>query len=143
MEWLTEALDCLGTNRRQMLWSLPSLRLASGKEARARQQRSRMTGQETLAIEVPPLLLPLGMEDFNIQERFGQEWAALGFSPEGHPMHFHREELSAAGVLPCAAYFALETEGRPIGGLQLVRPDACGNLPCQNVWPGLARRSER
>lgn len=32
-------------------------------------------------------------------------------------------------------YFALEVNGELIGGLQLVRPDTGGRLPCQSVWP--------
>jgi hypothetical protein len=37
-----------------------------------------------------------------------------------------------------ALYFALHQEGRPqplVGGVQLVCPDAAGNLPCHTLWP--------
>ena len=35
-------------------------------------------------------------------------------------------------------YFALEVEGRLAGGLQLVREDRRGTLPCQSLWPEAA-----
>ena len=34
-----------------------------------------------------------------------------------------------------SVYFALEVEGKIVGGLQLVLPDVVGSLPCQSVWP--------
>lgn len=34
-----------------------------------------------------------------------------------------------------SVYFALQVQGRIVGGLQLVLPDASGMLPCQTVWP--------
>ena len=45
-----------------------------------------------------------------------------------------------------SVYFGLESDGRFVGGLQLVLPDTAGTLPCQTVWPdvtltGLPRRS--
>jgi hypothetical protein len=36
---------------------------------------------------------------------------------------------------PHAVHFALCQSANLIGGLQLVRPDAEGKLPCQQVWP--------
>ena len=38
-----------------------------------------------------------------------------------------------------SAYFALQAEGRLIGGLQLVRAVSGATLPCLTVWPELAR----
>ena len=36
------------------------------------------------------------------EERYWKQWAALGFSPEGHPMQFLRDALAAQGVGTCA-----------------------------------------
>lgn len=40
-----------------------------------------------------------------------------------------------------STYFALVAESEQgekiVGGLQLVHPDTCGNIPCQKVWPEL------
>ena len=37
--------------------------------------------------------------------------------------------------LPLSVYFAVEVGGELIGGLQLVRADSRGMLPCQSLWP--------
>jgi hypothetical protein len=37
-----------------------------------------------------------------------------------------------------SVYFALERAGQLAGGLQLVRPDGFGTLPCQALWPEVA-----
>ena len=42
-----------------------------------------------------------------------------------------------------SAYFALEVQGKFVGGLQLVQPDVSGALPCQAVWPEVSVASPR
>jgi hypothetical protein len=64
---------------------------------------ARAAVQPRLEMEVPPLLPAGGVPDFSAAERFSGEWQALGFSPGAHPMAFHREALSGAGVLSCRA----------------------------------------
>ncbi len=53
---------------------------------------------------VPPLLPPGGMGDFSSSERCWSEWGIIGFSPQGHPMAFHRAELTAQDTLSCEAF---------------------------------------
>ena len=104
LEWLalSGALDALTTSRRRALWSLPAL--AKDKRAHGRTASAAGTGvgQGALGVEVA-LLLPPDLPDFDAGERFGRQWAAIGFSPDGHPLQFHRDALAASGVLPCAA----------------------------------------
>lgn len=40
-----------------------------------------------------------------------------------------------------SVYFALLVQGKIVGGLQLVLPDALGALPCQTLWPEVAAGS--
>ncbi len=104
MEWLalSGALDSLNPNRRQSLWCLPSLHAGHGRSQRAGVKREEVSGQVSADLEVPPLL-PAGLSDFTSEEAFRRQWQSIGFSPNGHPMGFHRERLEASGVLPCAA----------------------------------------
>lgn len=100
LEWLalSGALDALNPNRRQSLWCFPSLH--QGHRGSGGQQEAG--GQTVADLDVPPLL-PAGLEGFTPGEAYLRQWAAIGFSPEGHPMRVHRERLEAAGVLTCAA----------------------------------------
>lgn len=103
LEWLilAGALDGLVPNRRGALWSLPVLHQdRSGQKRRAAQ--TEVTGQEALGLPEPEPMA-VGLPDFTSAERYSRQWTALGFSPEGHPMAFCREELISQGVLPCAA----------------------------------------
>ncbi len=104
LEWLAlfGALDGLNKNRRQTLWSLPSLHqghVNSPKGAAA-------TGQTAVDLDVPPLL-PSSRPEFPDVEAFLRQWQAIGFSCAGHPMLFHREHLVEKGVMPCAELQAL------------------------------------
>lgn len=101
MEWLTlaGAFDTLDGNRRRVLWSLPVLH-TGGREA-TRQLPKAKGGQEAFTLTIPPLL-PVSLPDFTEAERFGREWQAMGFSPSGHPMRFHRKRLTEQGILTCA-----------------------------------------
>jgi error-prone DNA polymerase len=103
MEWLAlaGAFDAFHPNRRQALWSLPVLG-AHERQVRRAGERLEATGQQALAVEVPPLLPP-GLSDFTYRERLAWEWAAMRFSPDAHPMELYRPSLDEAGVLPCAA----------------------------------------
>ena len=102
LEWLAlaGALDCVAFNRRQVLWSLPVLH-----QDRAGQRRRMLDdldlGQEALELPIPTLL-PNEMPDFEFSDRYWKQWSALGFSPEGHPMQFLRDALTAHGVATCA-----------------------------------------
>ncbi len=100
LEWLAlaGALDGLTPNRRQTLWCLPSLHSGHSRV----QAEAAVSGQVTADLEVAPLL-PAGLSDFTAGESFLRQWQAIGFSPDGHPMRFHRERLEASGVLPCVA----------------------------------------
>jgi hypothetical protein len=51
--------------------------------------------------------------------------AAEGWQPEGALRRWQHRSV----------YFALKPQGEMAGGLQLVRPDASGTLPCQALWP--------
>jgi error-prone DNA polymerase len=104
LEWLVlaGALDTLAPNRRQTLWSLPALCPRKGPRAAGGFSPPLVTGQQAMALEVPPLL-PRGLADFSARERFARQWAAIDFSPEGHPLQFYRETLATQGVRPCAA----------------------------------------
>jgi error-prone DNA polymerase len=121
MEWLVVAgaVDMLEQNRRRALWSLPVLHRGDDKGRRG--QRRRNIGQAAFMMPIPPLL-PSDMGDFSGQERFWKEWNALGFSPQGHPMCFWRDELSRHGVLACASLQQASSGQRvTVAGL-LLRP---------------------
>ena len=109
MEWLTLSggLVSFSPNRRQTLWSLPALHHAD-QNARQGKGKEEATGQESFGLEVPPLL-PQGLMDFTFREAFLKQWGATGFSSEGHPMQFHRQELDAQEIISC-------------DGLQQVKP---------------------
>lgn len=103
LEWLTlaGALDALTTTRRRALWGLPAL--AKDKQGKGRTAAAGAgVGQGALGVEALPLLPP-DLPDFDTGERFSRQWQAIGFSPDGHPLQFHRERLNAASVLHCAA----------------------------------------
>ena len=104
LEWLSlaGALDGLNPNRRQTLWCLPSLHAGHGRSRREGVRREEVGGQVAADLDVPPLL-PAGLANFTVDEAFLRQWQAIGFSPDGHPICFHRERLEALGVLPCAA----------------------------------------
>ena len=76
-------------------------------------------GQEALEMPIPTLL-PSGMPEFS--DRYWKQWSALGFSPEGHPMMFLREALTAQGIMTCAdLQEAKAGQQVKVGGL-IVRP---------------------
>ena len=126
LEWLalSGALDGLNANRRQALWSLPSLHAGHGRAGPG----ASVGGQVAADLDVPPLL-PAGLPDFTAGESFLRQWQAIGFSPEGHPMRFHRERLEADGVLPCASLQGARA-GQPVALAGLVvrphRPPTAG-----------------
>ena len=99
LEWLalSGALDGLNPNRRQTLWSLPSLHQGHASSPKG----AVATGQTAVDLDVPPLL-PTGLPEFTDAEAFLRQWQAIGFSSAGHPMLFHREHLAEKGVMPCA-----------------------------------------
>ena len=103
IEWLTlaGALDCLTPNRRQTLWGLPLLHRESRRERRGVNERDA-DGQAALDVPIP-VTLSDSLTDFDFHERYWKEWAALGFSPLGHPVQFVRDALAEQGVMPCAS----------------------------------------
>jgi len=122
LEWLalSGALDRVASNRRQTLWALPVLH-----QDRAGQRRRMLDdldlGQEALELPIPALL-PSGMPEFEFSDRYWKQWSALGFSPEGHPMMFMRDSLTAHGIMTCAdLQEAKAGQQVKIGGL-IVRP---------------------
>ena len=58
-------------------------------------------------------------------ELFEEIAAAEGWQPDGALRLWQGRSV----------YFALEVEGRLVGGVQVVRPDADGTLPYQEIWP--------
>ena len=69
-----------------------------------------------------PLPMPSVMPEFSFEERYWKQWSALGFSPEGHPMMFLREALTAQGIWTCAELQEAKAGQQvKIGGL-IVRP---------------------
>lgn len=54
--------------------------------------------------------------------------AAEGWQPEGALRHWTDRSV----------YFAVQVHGELVGGLQLVRPNATGALPCHVLWPEVA-----
>ncbi len=98
MEWrvLAGAFDTLCASRRQVLWSLPAIRPPPNRKVKP------TLGQKSFFLPIPPLL-PVGIADFDEEERFVREWKALDFSCEGHPMRFYWAGLERAEILPCAA----------------------------------------
>ncbi len=123
VEWLflAGALDSLNPNRRQTLWSLPSLHAGHG-----RLRQDGVNGQVAAEIDMPPL--PGGLADFTPGEAFLRQWQAIGNFPIGYPLCFYRERLEAAGVLPCAAldrasagqfWIFLAMSSMPIGKLSI------------------------
>ena len=59
-------------------------------------------GQSALDVPIPVTLLS-SLTDFESHDRYWKEWAALGFSPLGHPVQFMREALAEQGVGTCAS----------------------------------------
>jgi error-prone DNA polymerase len=100
-EWLalSGALDTFNPNRREVLWSLPSLCAGIQREGR-RQGKVQATGQQSVDLNVPPLL-PTNLPPFPFRERLRWEWAAIGFSPVTHPMALYRPALDKVGILTC------------------------------------------
>ncbi|MGC4043728.1 MAG: DNA polymerase III subunit alpha [Armatimonas sp.] len=96
LEWLilAGALDSISLSRRRALWSLPALHRAPDIS------KPTQPGQGALPVVIIPSLPP-ELPDFRDMEREHQEWQALGFSPMGHPIRHHREDLNAQGVRPC------------------------------------------
>ncbi len=103
IEWLTlaGALDCLASNRRQTLWGLPLLHRENRRERRGANERDA-DGQTALDVPIP-VTLSENLADFEFHDRYWKEWAALGFSPLGHPVQFIRDALTEQGVKPCAS----------------------------------------
>ena len=99
LEWLvlSGALDSLLANRRQALWALPALHRGGNNAS-----KNGVTGQTAAELEVAPVLPP-DLPEFTQAEAFLRECQALGFSPAGHPMLFHRERLVAEGVRECGS----------------------------------------
>jgi len=93
----------LGIRRhwQETLWSLPALHTGHGDTQKVHRRRE-VDGQMAAEIEVPPLL-PRGLANFTRSERFGRQWQALGFSPEGQPILSLREELTAQGIGTCGS----------------------------------------
>ncbi len=119
LEWLvlSGALDGLLANRRQALWALPALHRGKGNDAR----KTGMTGQTAAELEVAPVLPP-DLPEFTPAEAFLRQWQALGFSPAGHPMLFHRERLASEGIKECDRLQAARAGERvTLAGL-VVRP---------------------
>ena len=102
LEWvvLGGALDGLSPNRRQALWSLPTLHQNRAAQKR-RVDPNAIDGQQALDVPIP-VTLPSGMPDFDFGQRYWQEWTVLGFSPKGHPMQFLRDALAGQNVLTCS-----------------------------------------
>ncbi len=103
IEWLTlaGALDCLASNRRQTLWSLPLLHRESRRGRRGADERNA-DGQTALGVPIP-VTLTSGLADFEFHDRYWREWSALGFSPLGHPVQFVRDALAEQGIRTCAS----------------------------------------
>lgn len=120
MEWLvlSGALDCLNPNRREVLWSLPTLCAGAHREARSG-QRVQTTGQQAMPIAVTPLL-PANLPPLLSEERLRWEWLAMGFSPGVHPMQLLRQSLGGSDIVPCALLQqAQEGKSIAIAGLVL------------------------
>ena len=122
LEWLAlaGALDSVARNRRQALWTLPLIH-----QDRASQKRRMLDDLDLgqVALELPAqALLPSRMPDFAFQERYWKQWAALGFSPEGHPMMFLRDALTGQGILTCGELQSVAAGQKvQVGGL-ICRP---------------------
>lgn len=102
MEWLTlaGALDTFNPNRREVLWSLPSLCAGVHRKDNT-SEKVTATGQQAIALEVIPYL-PTNLPAFPFRERLHWEWTAIGFSPVAHPITLYRPGLEKAGILTCA-----------------------------------------
>jgi DNA polymerase III alpha subunit len=83
-----------GIARLRAIWSLSALHNAPETK------RTVSPGQEAAQLEIAPQLPP-DLLDFTPFQKEQQEWKALGFSPEGHPMRQLREKLDERGILPC------------------------------------------
>lgn len=103
VEWLVlaGALDCLSSNRRQTLWSLPLLHRES-RPGRRGVDESDADGQGALDVPISVTMVS-GMADFDVHDKYWKEWGGLGFSPLGHPMQFVRDALGEQGVGTCAS----------------------------------------
>ncbi len=107
LEWLVlaGAMDGLTSSRRRAIWSLPALHHPAAKKVRT------APGQQSVKLSIAPQLPP-ELLDFSEQEKEGQEWKALGFSPSGHPMRRLRAELAARGIVPCGSVQSLHSGER-------------------------------
>ncbi|WP_184203971.1 DNA polymerase III subunit alpha [Armatimonas rosea] len=116
LEWLvlSGALDALCPSRRRAIWSLPALHRAPDTK------RKLILGQQGIELAICPMLPP-DLPDFLAAEKEQQEWQALGFSPQGHPMRHLREKLTRRGIQPSIALQACEDgEEITLAGLSLM-----------------------
>jgi error-prone DNA polymerase len=104
LEWLAlaGALDCLCPSRRRAIWSLAALHNAPKTSSIV------PVSQKSVELEIVPQLPP-DLPDFSPFEKEQQEWRALGFSPEGHPLRRLRAALDERGILPCGALQGLQS----------------------------------
>ncbi|MGH9072972.1 MAG: DNA polymerase III subunit alpha [Acidimicrobiales bacterium] len=118
---LVGALDGLGMGRRELLWQLGLIGMATGaaragrpRTARARPGRPRRPRQ--LALPLPTEQDEVALPGLTPCEAMAVDYEVLGLSPDAHPMSFLRPELgprarSSAQLASVAAGARVETAG--------------------------------
>lgn len=86
---LCGAIDCLHSNRRELMWSIP----------RIQQYVHAQSTPGTLPLDCPDPALIVGVEDFNEAEKLIHERRILGMDVTKHLMVYERERVSEKGGL--------------------------------------------
>ncbi len=110
-----DAFQSLGLDRRQALWAVKALGeaplpLLAAMDARAGKVQSEV-------VEEPVVLTPL-----TAGREVVEDYRATQLSLRNHPLHFLRERLTAARMVPCASLSGMKDGQRvEVAGLILVR----------------------
>jgi error-prone DNA polymerase len=109
------AFDCLGLNRRELIWQL-GLFAGGFEQAELRRPRDRQ-----LRLPLPTAQDEVRLTDFNAYQRMAGDYGVLSLSPDSHPMQFLRPALGE-GVLSSRHLYSLpEGHRADLAGLVVCR----------------------